>query len=421
MGTMAVHVAWFIIVLMKFSHGLVFLTYFLLSACQPSFPNEITILDEGRVHHVASPSRVPLALLTQAGVSVQPFDRVLFNGMLLPLDQPLPDASFGQLQLRHAMLLTINSPQGQQVITSSALTVGQALSEAGYSVTAGDTIDPPLNTMITTPLTIDITPARDITIFVGDDVIHIRSSAGTVGQVLAEAGIPLTGLDTSSPLESEALPVDGQIRVVRVTEKMETVVKAIPHSTERIESEEVPLGQEELIQPGLDGLALVRTRIRYEDGVEISRNTESETVIHEPQKRIVAGGSQIVLAPVGGSVPYEYWTAVQMYATVYSPCASGTGGCSYGTASGARAGYGIVAVDYSIYSYLAGMKVYIPGYGVGTIGDTGGGPIIETALGVQRTQWIDLGFDEGGMVDMTGWVTVYFLAPAPAEVPYFLK
>jgi hypothetical protein len=40
---------------------------------------------------------------------------------------------------------------------------------------------------------------------------------------------------------------------------------------------------------------------------------------------------------------------------------------------------------------------------------------------VQRTQWIDLGFDEGGMVDMTGWVTVYFLAPAPAEVPYFLK
>jgi 3D (Asp-Asp-Asp) domain-containing protein len=144
-------------------------------------------------------------------------------------------------------------------------------------------------------------------------------------------------------------------------------------------------------------------------------------VIREPQKRIVAGGSQIVLAPVGGSVPYEYWTAVQMYATVYSPCASGTGGCSYGTASGARAGYGIVAVDYSIYSYLAGMKVYIPGYGVATIGDTGGGPIIETALGVQRTQWIDLGFDEGSMVDMTGWVTVYFLAPAPAEIPYFLK
>ena len=110
-----------------------------------------------------------------------------------------------------------------------------------------------------------------------------------------------------------------------------------------------------------------------------------------------------------------------MYATVYSPCESGTGGCSYGTASGARAGKGIVAVDYSIYSYLAGMQVYIPGYGIATIGDTGGGPIIETAFGVPRTKWIDLGFNEGEMIDMSGWVTVYFLAPAPAEVPYFLK
>jgi hypothetical protein len=110
-----------------------------------------------------------------------------------------------------------------------------------------------------------------------------------------------------------------------------------------------------------------------------------------------------------------------MYATVYSPCASGTGGCSYGTASGARAGYGIVAVDSSAYSYLAGMRVYIPGYGTATIGDTGGGSIIESNLGIPRTKWIDLGFDDGKIINMTGWVTVYFLAPAPAEIPYFLK
>ena len=78
-------------------------------------------------------------------------------------------------------------------------------------------------------------------------------------------------------------------------------------------------------------------------------------------------------------------------------------------------------MDYSIYSYLAGMKVYIPGYGVATIGDTGGGPIVESAFGVPRTKWIDLGFNEGEIQDMTGWVTVYFLAPAPSEIPYFLK
>jgi 3D (Asp-Asp-Asp) domain-containing protein len=123
----------------------------------------------------------------------------------------------------------------------------------------------------------------------------------------------------------------------------------------------------------------------------------------------------------GGAIPYDYWLAYEMYATVYSPCNSGINGCSYGTASGARAGQGIVAVDYSIYNELAGMRVYVPGYGVATIGDLGGGPIIESALGVARTKWIDLGFNEGEMRDMTGWVTVYFLAPAPEIIPYFLK
>ena len=172
----------------------------------------------------------------------------------------------------------------------------------------------------------------------------------------------------------------------------------------------------------MNGLALTRTRIRYEDGKEVSRKTEDEITVREPQTRIAAGGSQIVLAPLPiNGVPTDYWLETQMFATVYSPCESGTGRCSYGTASGARAGQGIVAVDYSIYSYLAGMRVYVPGYGFATIGDTGGGPIIETLLGVPRTKWIDLGFNEGEMRDMTGWVTVYFLAPAPTEIPYFLK
>lgn len=420
MSSVKLHVpASFIILSMKTFRWLVFACSLTLFACQPN--PVYTIIDGGKNYTIQSTERIPLALFNEAGIIPQPYDRVLFNGMLLPIDQPLPESDFIQLQIRRAMPLTVNTPQGQQTLQSAALTVGQALQEAGYQLYAGDLLDPPANTPINSPMTINYMPARDLSIYVGDAVINIRSAAGTVGEALAEAGIPLVGLDTSSPLENEALPVDGQIRVVRVSESISVATKAIPFTTQTIEKEDVALGQEELIQPGVNGLALIRTRIRYEDGKEVSRVTESEAVVREPQTRIVASGSQIVLAPVGGGVPGEYWLVTEMYASVYSPCASGTGGCSYGTASGAPAGQGIVAVDYSIYSYLAGMRVYIPGYGVATIGDTGGGPIIETAFGVPRTKWIDLGFNEGEMRNMTGWVTVYFLAPAPAEVPYFLK
>jgi len=407
---------------MKFTRWLAFSVLLLLNACQTNSVSTITIVDGDKTYAIESAERLPLALLTQAGVTPQPYNRVLLNGILLPIDQPLPETDFFQLQLRRAFPLTINSPQGQQVVQSTALTVGQALKDAGLQVFVSDRIEPPTSTPITGPLTINITPSRDLTIFVGDKIMRVRSATGTVGEVLAEAGTPLQGLDISSPLENEAPPPDGQIRVIRVYESVNVMMEPIPFTTQVIESAETPLGQQDLIQPGVNGLAMIRTRIRYEDGKEVSRKTESETVIREPETRIVAGGSQIVLAPLpANGVPYDYWLATEMYATVYSPCQSGISGCSYGTASGARAGTGIVAVDYSIYSYLAGMQVYIPGYGLATIGDTGGGPIIESALGVARTKWIDLGFNEGEIVDMTGWVTVYFLAPAPAEIPYFLK
>ena len=386
-------------------------------------------MDGDQIQRIESNERALIPLLTQAGVILSPNDRILVNGMSTPLDQTHPSTGSRQglqadtltIQIRRAVTLTLVTPQGQQTLATSALTVGQALSEAGYSLTKNDRIAPPADTPITQALTVTFTPARDVMIFVGDNVVNIRSAAETVGEALAEAGIPLIGFDTSSPLEDEALPPDSQVRVVRVYESTSVALEPIPFQVEVIESPDVPLGQEETIQPGVNGIAMIRTRIYYEDGKEVSRATEDEIVMREPQNRIVAGGSKIVLAPVGGSIPYDYWLATEMYATVYSPCASGTGGCSYGTASGARAGQGIVAVDYSIYSYLAGMQVYVPGYGIATIGDTGGGPIIETAFGVPRTKWIDLGFNEGEMRNMTGWVTVYFLAPAPAEVPYFLK
>jgi uncharacterized protein YabE (DUF348 family) len=406
---------------MKNFRWLAWMILFLVTACQP-ISSSVTIIDGDNIQRIESTERDLIPLLTQAGIDLGQNDRVFVNGIPTPLDQTQLEAGSLTIQIRRAVGLTLTTPQGQQTLQTSALTVGQALTDAGFSLTKNDLIDPPSETPITQNLSVTFTPAREISIGIGDFELQVRSAAGTVGEVLAEAGIPLIGADTSSPLENEAPPSDGQqISVVRVHESIEVALKPIPFTEEVVTSPDVPFGEKETIQPGIDGLTMTRTRVRFENGVEVSRETESETVMREPQTRIVQSGEKIVLSPVGGDIPYEYWTAVQMYASVYSPCASGTGGCSYGTASGARAGYGIVAVDYSIYSYLAGMRVYIPGYGVATIGDTGGGPIIESAFGVPRTQWIDLGFNDGELVNMTGWVTVYFLAPAPAEIPYFLK
>ncbi len=406
---------------MKFIRWLALSLFLFLSSCQPISPQPITIIDGETILNVSSNSRTPLLILTEAGISPQPADRVFVNGIPLALDQSITAKESVQLQLRRAVSVTLITPQGEQTIQTSALTVGQALSEAGYLLGINDSINPPAETAIDAAMTVTYSPARDLVITSGDKTINIRSAAGTVGAALAEAEIPLTGLDTSSPLENEAPPDDGQIRVTRVYESISITMESIPFEEEFVDSVDVAFGDEKILEPGVNGITMVRTRIRYEDGNEVSRETEDKTILREPQKQVTASGTKIVLAPAGGEIPYEYWYATEMYASWYSPCNSGTGSCSYGTASGAPAGFGIVAVDYSIYSSMAGMQVYVPGYGRATIGDTGGGPIIETTFGVPRTKWIDLGYNDNAVGGLSGWVTVYFLAPAPAVIPYFLK
>jgi len=381
-----------------------------LSGCQPQAPALVTILERGEPRTVQTDERVPLLILMQAGVTVSPRDRVLANGVAVPIDQSI-SAHPVTLQIRHAVPLTLVTPQGQQIIESAAQTVGEALAEAGIGLYAGDFLDPPAGTVINGPLSVSLVPAREFAVHVRGQTIAVRSSAGTVGEVLAEAGIPLIGLDYSSPPENEVAPLDGQIRVTRVSESVILAMKPIPYATETVKSPDVELGQQEIVQPGLNGLAITRTRIRYEDGQEVSRKTESESIARQPQTRIVHAGTRLVSHMLGDM---QYWYVMQMYATSYSPCRTGGGDCSHGTASGLPVRKGVVAMSRDWYNTFQGAQVYVPGYGVGVVADLGGGfP--------DGRPWIDLGYSDSDFQTWSEWVTVYFLGPPPPALPYILE
>jgi 3D (Asp-Asp-Asp) domain-containing protein len=149
--------------------------------------------------------------------------------------------------------------------------------------------------------------------------------------------------------------------------------------------------------------------------VEVARSSEAETVVRLPQDSIVSLGSKVRILTLdipGGKI--EYWRAVQMYATAYSPCRSGTSKCYYGTASGLPVRRGVVAMVRALYNQLSGAQVYVPGYGQAVIADVGGG-FPDGRL------WIDLGYSDDDFQGWSGWVTVYFLAPAPASIPAVLE
>lgn len=398
---------------MKISSGLaLFLTFFLF-ACQPTTPLTVLIIDDGMPVALQTEERVPAAILTQAGITLQPNDRVLSSGLSVVPDQPIETDPI-VLQIRRAVNVTIVSPDGQKQVQTSAFTIGEALQEAGIQLRSSDKVDPPANTPISSLLTINYHPSVPLTIATDGKTTQIRSSARTVGEALAEAGIPLNGLDYSLPDEKEPLPPDGQIKVMRVSESVILAQEPIPFESELIASAEVPLDQTQILDPGSSGLSVQRIRIRYEDGVEVSRVTENETVVRPPEKRVLAYGTKVEIktATVDG-VQIEYWRAVQMYATSYSPCNSGVANCGSTTASGKQLKKGMVGLRLNWYLAMQGQPVYIPGYGRATVEDVCGGCV--------GKPWIDLGYSDADYVGWSSWVTVYFLTPVPTNILYILE
>jgi len=387
-----------------------------LTACRPQPVGvPVTILDGETTYHLVSSSHVPAEWLQQAGLALDETDRLLYQDQVIAPGESLPPAEAYTLEIRRAVPVTILTPEGQRVLQTSARTVGEALAEAGLTIRPGDRILPPPETLLTAAMTITWQAGRDLIVLVDGREVPIRSAAPTVGQALAEAGLPLTALDYSIPAEDEPLPADGRIRIVRVRETVTLTQKPVPYQSRFEASAELDLDQTALLQAGEEGLAMGRTRVRLEDNVEVARQVEEETLVRPPQDRVVGYGTKITIrTAVVDGVTIEYWRVLYMYATSYSPCGGGTQTvCYYYTSSRKPVQKGVVAMRRAWYYAFRGQPLYIPGYGRATVEDVGAGfP--------DGRYWIDLGWSEEEYQPMTGWVTVYFLTPVPADPVYLL-
>ncbi len=387
---------------------------FLIAACQPQ-PTLPTIdIFDGETHITqATEARVPTQILAEAGLSLGSLDTLFVNGEVAEANTAL-SCDTCTLQIRRAMTMTLITPDGEQELISSAWTIGEALSEFGIQLHTADYLDPPAETPVTDQLKVTYTPSRQLAIRVDGQVLPIRSSAQTVGEALTGAGIPLVGLDTSQPAPSDPLPADGQIHIVHIVEKVELQQTEIPFEIEYVPSNDLAVDEKKILEDGKTGLIVSRTRVRYEDGEEVARIVEGERTVREPSTQIVAYGTQYVLktTTVDGR-KIEYWRAIQVYATSYSPCRSGTDECYPKAASGATVQQGVIGVTRAWYDAMQGQAVYVPGYGFGTIEDIGGG--------FPDKDWIDLGYSDANYQGWSQWVTLYFLPPVPANTIWVLE
>jgi len=369
----------------------------------------VTIITPDDHFFIQSAERIPSAWLAEAGITLQPEDILLWNTEPIEPDDMLDDAAQYCIQLVPYSIVTIKKNGESISFETAATSVLQALWDAGVQLTTADRVSVPLYGSPSQFQQVDIQPAHDIVVIVEGDRFESKSAASRVGDALSDLNLSLQGLDYTIPASDQSVPADGSIQIIRVEEVVQVNETITPFGTGTTPDPELAMGEQRIIQIGQPGITASVKRLRLENDREISSSIEGERIFSTPIDQIVGVGTQPVIQTI--DTPYgvlEYYQAVDVYATSYSPCNIGTGACSYTTASGLPVQQGVIGVIRSWYNAMRGQRVYIPGYGIAVIGDIGGG--------VPGSHWIDLAYSEEDYVAWHQNVTLYFLTPIPETI-----
>jgi uncharacterized protein YabE (DUF348 family) len=378
------------------------------------------------------------AVLEEARVSLGPNDEVDVEGELVPpnrsaghsvdaLDLDLArssrDASrrnaaatAGPIRIivHRAVPFTLHEDGRATTLYTAASTVGEALRRAGLTFYLADGVRPGLGERLSAGMHLYVDRSIPVTVQADGRTLRTRTHRERVDEVLADLGVVLTGEDYTVPALDAPLWEEATIRVVRVSERFLIEQEPIPFESTWQPDPDLEIDQpQRVLQEGVPGVFERRIRVRYEDGQEVSRQVDSEHVAVPPTIKIIGYGTKIVVRTLDTpSGPIEYWRVIRMLATSYSAGTAGTPKTSpwYGrTATGMQMRHGIVAVDPRVINLRS--QVYVPGYGIGIAGDTGGGI---------KGRRIDLGYDDDNLVLWYRWADVYLLTPVPSRIDYIL-
>ena len=131
-------------------------------------------------------------------------------------------------------------------------------------------------------------------------------SGSTVAQALQAASLTPGQLDKSDPPFYAVLSSGDSVKLTRVVEKFETETQTIPFERQVVRNESLPVGQQVLVQAGVNGQQEVTFRAILEDGTLASRSVVKTVILQDTTPEIMMVGAQASFAPlpIPGKIAY---------------------------------------------------------------------------------------------------------------------
>lgn len=293
----------------------------------------------------------------------------------------------------------------QQVRTSSK-NVEELLQEKGIIVSKKDNINIKPNERLKDGMQIRIRRAFKINFVDSNESKVYETSAKNVKAFLEENNIKVSKLDRISKNLKSTIKADDTLTIIRVKEEIQKIRQQVPYQIKTIQDANLDIGQKVTFKEGQAGLKEISYKVTIENGQPLKKDILSETILSNPQDKVVKIGTRQMLVSSRGS--YKFRHVLDMSATAYTSSFKDTGkrpgDRGFGvTRSGTKARVGVIAVDPRIIPL--GTKVYIESPHINMVA------IAEDTGGAIKGNKIDIYMNDQSTVDRFGRkkVRVYVL------------
>jgi 3D (Asp-Asp-Asp) domain-containing protein len=212
---------------------------------------------------------------------------------------------------------------------------------------------------------------RHVFLYQQDKSTEVLTGRATVGDVLKEQGIVLKPQDVVVPGPSQAVTEGMEIELGLVERRVKDAKVKVPFATHTDYTDTLNAGEIIDVEPGKDGWEQRQTEAFYLNGEEAFEKVLASKVLVPTKNARVLEGTALKQKLYPLKKRARVWKTITLEATAYYPGPEDTWPYTAGyTASGLKAGYGVVAVDPRVIHMKT--PIYVEGYGYAIAADKGG-------------------------------------------------
>lgn len=239
------------------------------------------------------------------------------------LDAPIIEDNFN-INIYRARPVMIIDGERQVVVNSADQSPRITARKAGIVVYPEDNVTPQAPEDIIAEGVVGeryvINRAAPVTLILFGNVSGVRTQAETVGDLLKEKEIKLSPDDKLVPAPDTPISNDMRIIITREGQQIATAEEEIPAPIEYVDDPSLPKGQTAEREPGAPGKRVVTYDIKLENGLEVGRTKLQEIVTVQPQRKLIARGTKIIISNPSENVKIgerlaaaRGWTGEQWY------------------------------------------------------------------------------------------------------------